>query len=137
VIASLLSPLLGPIVDRVLALIPDGNARAQAKEDLERSILDAANAAATAQTRINEIEAAHTSIFVAGWRPFIGWTCGAGIAWSFLVQPVAAWAVAIWAPHVVLPVLDTGPLFTLVMAMLGASGLRTYEKLKGVARITL
>jgi len=136
-IAALLAPLIGPAIEKALSLIPDGNARAKAREDLEKTIIEAANQASIAQTRINEVEAGHASLFVAGWRPFIGWVCGIAIAWSFLVSPLVGWATAIWAPQVVLPVLDTGPLFGLVTAMLGMGGWRAWEKVKGVARNAL
>ncbi len=130
-IQSLIGPVIGPLLDR----IPNANERARAKEDAEAQLLAAFNQASLAQTRINEIEAGHRSIFVAGWRPFIGWVCGAGIMWSFLVQPIAAWAVAMWgSPGATLPVISTDGLYQLVLAMLGMGGLRTFEKLKGVAR---
>ena len=134
-LGAILGPLVGPIVNKFVDRIPDPNERARAKEDLEREIVGAANQAAIAQARVNEVEAAHKSVFVAGWRPFIGWVCGAGIAWAFLVQPVASWAAAIWYPEATLPDIETLPLFELVMAMLGMGGLRTVEKMRGVARI--
>ena len=134
-LGAILGPLVGPIVNKFVDRIPDPNERARAKEDLEREIVGAANQAAIAQARVNEVEAAHKSVFVAGWRPFIGWVCGAGIAWAFLVQPVASWAAAIWYPEATLPDIETLPLFELVLAMLGMGGLRTVEKMRGVARI--
>ena len=134
-LGAILGPLVGPIVNKFVDRIPDPNERARAKEDLEREIVGAANQAAIAQARVNEVEAAHKSVFVAGWRPFIGWVCGTGIAWAFLVQPVASWAAAIWYPEAALPDIETLPLFELVMAMLGMGGLRTVEKMRGVARI--
>jgi hypothetical protein len=87
-----------------------------------------------AQTEINAAEAQHKSIFVAGWRPFIGWVCGVGIAWSMVVQPVAQWAMIAWGDGTELPTIDTSYLMELVTAMLGMSGLRTFEKMRGVAR---
>jgi hypothetical protein len=85
------------------------------------------------QAAINKIEARHRSIFVAGWRPFIGWVCGAGIAWAYIGQPLFEWVVAIWWPDrgIVPPVIVTDHLFELVVAMLGMGGLRTLEKFGG------
>lgn len=132
-IQSLIGPVLGPLLDR----IPNVNERARAKEAAEAALLEAFNQASLAQTRINEIEAGHKSIFVAGWRPFIGWVCGVAILWSFLVHPVAVWAMKTWGdPSIVLPSIDTDGLYQLVLAMLGMSGLRTFERMKGVARNT-
>ena len=132
---AILAPLISPLVNKLVDRIPDPNERARAAEELQAGIMEAANAASLAQTEINKTEAAHKSIFVAGWRPFIGWVCGAGIAWAFLIQPIAQWALVIWGPEgQTLPVIETGGLFSLVTAMLGMGGLRTFEKLKGVAR---
>ena len=131
-----LASLVGPIVNKFVDRIPDGNERARAKEALERELGDAANSVMLAQTEINKAEAAHKSIFVAGWRPFIGWVCGVGIAWSMVVQPVAQWAMIAGGDGTELPTIDTSYLMELVTAMLGMSGLRTFEKMKGVARRT-
>ena len=131
-----LASLVGPIVNKFVDRIPDGNERARAKESLERELVDAANSVMLAQTEINKAEAAHKSIFVAGWRPFIGWVCGVGIAWSMVVQPVAQWAMIAWGDGTELPTIDTSYLMELVTAMLGMSGLRTFEKLRGVSRQT-
>ena len=131
-----LASLVGPIVNKFVDRIPNGNERARAKEALEKELVDAANSVMLAQTEINAAEAQHKSIFVAGWRPFIGWVCGVGIAWSMVVQPVAQWAMIAWGDGTELPTIDTSYLMELVTAMLGMSGLRTFEKMKGVARRT-
>ena len=131
---QILAPLIAPIIDKALDLIPNENDRQRAKEDMERGILDAANQALLGQLEINKVEAAHKSIFVAGWRPFIGWVCGAGIAWAFVGQPVANWAVEAFGLGISLPIIPTDNLMELVLAMLGMGGLRTFEKLRGVAR---
>ena len=129
-----LASLVGPIVNKFVDRIPNGNERARAKEALEKELVDAANSVMLAQTEINAAEAQLKSIFVAGWRPFIGWVCGVGIAWSMVVQPVAQWAMIAWGDGTELPTIDTSYLMELVTAMLGMSGLRTFEKMRGVAR---
>ena len=124
---------MNKLVDR----IPDPNARAKAKEDFEKELLQAVTSASQAQAEINKIEAGHSSVFVAGWRPFIGWICGIGIAWSFMVHPIAVWTIKMFGePNTELPVLETEGLYQLVLAMLGLGGLRTFEKIKGVSRET-
>lgn len=131
----LLIPVLTPIVDKLLGLIPDENERQRAKEDLERQMAAAANQAMSDQTDINKIEAASSNVFVAGWRPFIGWVCGAGLAWTFVAQPIAVWVIAAFnVKMATLPVIPTDGLLELILAMLGLGGLRTFEKLRGVAR---
>ncbi len=94
------------------------------------------DSASAQQNKINAIEAAHTSIFVAGWRPFIGWICGVGILWAFVAQPVVTWYLAITGSAVSVPEINTDGLYQLVLAMLGMGGLRTFEKLKGASRET-
>lgn len=100
----------------------DGDARAalavQAQQ-IEADIL-------LAQAKISEAGAKSTSVFVAGWRPFIGWTCGVGIAISFIIQPIAQWFI-----EKELPVIDIGQLIALVVSMLGIAAYRTYEKANG------
>lgn len=80
------------------------------------------------QVELNKVEAAHKSVLVAGWRPWIGWMCGLGLANVFLINPWLQWFTG--APGPSLPV---EAMMELVIAMLGLSGLRTYEKLKGKA----
>lgn len=83
------------------------------------------------QAEINKIEAAHRSVFVAGWRPFIGWICGLGFAWAFLVHPVIQWYVALRELAVTPPDIMTDNMMELVIALLGLGALRTYEKAAG------
>lgn len=86
------------------------------------------------QISINKIEAAHESLFVAGWRPFIGWVCGFAIAYAFVLQPLIEWGIAIAGLEIGTPKLNTDTLYQLVLAMLGMATLRTYEKKNQVSR---
>jgi hypothetical protein len=125
-----LLPALTEVLDRV---IPDQAAAAKAKLEMEARLLEAATAQASQQTEINKIEAGHQSIFVSGWRPYIGWVCGMAIAWAFLVAPMLSWLLPVMGVVAAVPPLQTEFLLELVFAMLGLGGLRTFEKLKGVA----
>lgn len=82
------------------------------------------------QTKINEVEAQHRSLFVAGWRPSVGWGCSMAFFYHFVVFPI----IRTIYPDVEFPVLDTEPLFTVLLGMLGLGGLRTYEKMKDKTR---
>lgn len=91
------------------------------------------------QLEVNKAEASHKSIFVAGWRPFIGWVGGASLAYQFIIYPVLMWA---WYVAQALgkipdtleppPVLETGALFTIVTSMLGIGAMRSADKRAGV-----
>jgi hypothetical protein len=130
-IVTALLPALGTLIDR---LIPDRAAAEKAKAEMEQQLVSAANQAALAQVEVNKIEAAHSSVFVAGWRPSIGWVCAAGLAWAFVMAPIASWALVVLGIKAELPAIHTDYLLELVLAMLGIGGLRTFEKLRGVAR---
>jgi hypothetical protein len=78
------------------------------------------------QSEINKMEAQHRSIFVAGWRPFIGWICGIALAYNFIIRDLIAWV----SPDVMPPAIQMDQLITILLGMLGLGGLRTFEKIK-------
>ena len=87
-----------------------------------------------AQIELNKIEAGHRSIFVAGWRPFICWVAGLGLAYNFILYPLLVWISVNFVPDIVPPPLETEALMTLVVSLLGLGGLRTFEKVTGRAQ---
>ena len=99
---------------------------------IEEKILELEAAANNAQIMVNMEESKHKSIFVAGWRPAIGWVGALALLYQFIIHPLVVWGCAIWFPDITPPVLDTEQLFTLLAGMLGFGGFRTFEKLKGV-----
>lgn len=110
--------------------IPDPEAKARAEAELR----DALQLWDKAQTEINKAEATHRTIFVAGWRPFIGWTCGSAFLYHFILTPILLTVMAMRGDQIVLPEFDMQTLLTVLMGLLGLGGLRTYEKIKGVAK---
>ena len=78
------------------------------------------------QSEINKMEAQHRSIFVAGWRPFIGWICGVALLYNFIIRDVIAWVL----PDAMPPAIQMDQLITILLGMLGLGGLRTFEKIK-------
>lgn len=130
-------PTIAKVIDK---LIPDPTAKAQAQLDLlklqqagEFKELDADLALKLEQIKVNAIEAQSPDFFRGGWRPFVGWVCGTGLAVQFLVAPVATWAAALLGHAVAFPSLDMGTLLTLLGGLLGLGTLRTAEKFKGVS----
>lgn len=98
------------------------------QQDGEFRELEAVLEIAKQQTVVNTAEAQSGSNFRGGWRPFIGWVCGAGLLYSFLVRPIATGIVQFWHPGFVMPETGSAELFTLLGGMLGLAGLRSYEK---------
>lgn len=132
-IKSVIGPILKPLVDR----IPDPNERARAQEQIESQMLVAMTSLVQGQLEINKQEAQHSSVFVAGWRPAIGWICGAGLLTHYLVLPLVVWVAFLFGANLEgAPNLEIGDLMVLLGGMLGLGGLRTYEKRLGVARST-
>ena len=131
-----LVPAISSLLDRI---IPDPDARAKAK----LALTEAQNAQALqemqlalqadqSQTAIDQSEAQNKNLFVAGWRPFIGWVCGVAFAYHFIAQPLLAFIIANAGGNVKLPTFDMQELTTVLMGMLGLGGLRTIEKIKNV-----
>lgn len=113
-------------------LVPDRDLAQKLQRETEQTLASLN----LAQMQVNAEEARHKSLFVAGWRPFIGWVCGAALAWEFVLAPLANWGLTLAGLELVYSVPDvvSGKLFELVLAMLGMAGLRTYEKQRGVSR---
>tara|TARA_B100000212_G_scaffold256525_1_gene196824 strand:- start:981 stop:1361 length:381 start_codon:yes stop_codon:yes gene_type:complete len=103
-----------------------GNLAWEIREAIKGKELDP-NELISIQTKINEIEAGHRTVFVAGWRPFIGWVCGVALAYNFIIRDLFIWALD---PQDVPPALQMEHLMTVLLGMLGLGGLRTFEKVK-------
>lgn len=131
-------PVIGKVLDRIL---PDKAAQAAAKLQLfeleqrgELAALDADIRLATGQMEVNKAEAENPSVFVSGWRPFVGWVCATGMASVFILGPFFEWGSGLAGHPTPWPKLDIGPLLTMLAGMLGLGTLRTVEKIKDVAR---
>ena len=127
-----IAPILGNVLDR---FFPDKEKAAEAQRAIESALLENAAQLNLAQIEVNKAEAQHRTIFVAGWRPFIGWVSGFALAWHFVGVPVTIFFIA-WAGAEVpeLPAFDMNSLMTVLMGMLGLGGLRTFEKMKGLTK---
>jgi hypothetical protein len=86
------------------------------------------------QTDVNKVEAASSDPFTSRWRPFIGWVCGSALAWHYIGRPVASWFLLMTGAEAPIPEVELGDLLVILLGMLGLGGLRTAEKLRGVAR---
>jgi len=134
-VAGLL-PVIKEVLDRV---IPDTAEAERVRVQMEAELIQAANQESMAQIEVNKIEASHSSIFVAGWRPFIGWVCGISLALLYIPTAVIGTALWVWAcieagALVPRPELGTAEVIALVLSLLGMSTIRSREKALGVAR---
>lgn len=128
---SALLDIGGKVIDR---LWPDPLQAASAKLELIKLQQSGELQAMAGQLEINKVEAASSSLFVAGWRPFIGWACGAACVWNWLGLPIAKAAAEYFGHPIPLSSADLSEMLPVLMGMLGIGGLRTIEKINGVAR---
>ena len=127
----------GPLARGLFGLIDDIFTSDEERMQAKQKLIELEHSGRLAQIGVNKQEAKHTSLFVAGWRPFVGWTCGAALAWTFVLYPMISFAIVTFGVPLKLhsiPTLDLEQLMPLLFAMLGAGGMRSYEKRHGVAR---
>lgn len=121
--------LINTILKRVL---PAEKMTEQERAQVELELLKQDWSGVLGQLEVNKQEAASESRFVAGWRPFVGWVCGAALAWAYVLCPLLTWcllAVGVKTPP--LPDLALGELMPVLFGLLGLGGLRTIEKVQG------
>ncbi len=124
---SILTSLIGPATELLDKVIADKDEKNRIAFELSTLAERHANELAKGQLEVNKIEAAHRSLFVAGWRPFIGWVAGIGLLYNVLIAPV----LGIWFE---MPPVDPAILTSTLMGMLGLGAMRTYEKKNSVSR---
>ena len=134
-IQALLPSILPAVTDVIGRFLPeDKEAKAKAEREIEAQLTTHLAKIDLAQLDINKTEAAHRSIFVAGWRPFIGWSCGIALCWTYVATPILHFVLAQTGHLVELPAMDMSQMMPVLMGMLGLGGLRTFEKLKKVSK---
>ena len=126
-----LLPVVGDVLDR---FFPNKEEKEKAQREIEAKLTEHLARIDLAQLEVNKQEAAHRSLFVAGWRPFIGWTCGLALFYTYLAQPVALFVMAQTGDLVQLPHVDLSMMMPVLLGMLGLGGLRSFEKYKGVSK---
>ena len=132
---GILSTLIGPATELAGKFIQDKDKAAQLAHDLSTMADNHAQEAMLAQVEVNKAEAESGSVFKGGWRPFIGWVCGAAFAYHFVLQPLILFGVTVAGVQIPdLPTFDMGSLMTVMMGMLGLGAMRTYEKKAGVSK---
>ena len=127
--------LIGPATKLLGKFIEDKDAKNKLAHEIATMAEKHAQELAKGQLAINKEEAKSGNIFIAGWRPFIGWSCGVALVWHFIAAPfIIFFAALLGATLPPLPEFDMGSLMTVLMGMLGLGGLRTFEKYKKVTK---
>ena len=131
----MISALIAPVTSLLDKFIEDKDQKLQLAHDISTMAQRHAQELAKGQLDINKAEAQSRNIFVAGWRPFIGWTCGLAMFWHFVGVPITLFFVGWFAVEIPeLPQFDMNSLMTVLLGMLGLGGLRTFEKTKGITK---
>ena len=127
----------GPIASGLFGLIDKLFTSEDERMAAKLRVLELEKSGELAQIAVNAQEAQHDSIFVAGWRPFIGWVCGLAFTWAFLLYPILSFlvvALGLPADLTLVPELDLASMMPVLMGMLGLGAMRSWEKREGVAR---
>jgi hypothetical protein len=117
----------------ITKLFPDPAQAAQAQLELLKLQQNGDLATMVAQTDINKVEAASSSMFVAGWRPFVGWVGGFGLAYAAILEPILRLIATLCGYTGEFPVIDTTITMQILFGLLGLGAMRSYDKVKGVA----
>ena len=131
----MLEALIGPVTGLLDKFVEDKDQKARLAHDLATMAERHAQELAKGQLAINAEEAKSRSMFVAGWRPFVGWSCGLALFWHFLGLPVTLFVTSFAGVELPpLPAFDMDTLMTVLLGMLGLGGMRSFEKFKGLTK---
>tara|TARA_R110000803_G_scaffold108377_2_gene176626 strand:+ start:1670 stop:2068 length:399 start_codon:yes stop_codon:yes gene_type:complete len=125
---SFIAKLFGGGTKGIGQLAKDIREAVKGKELDPNAQLEMAGKLAEVQTKINEAEASHRSVFVAGWRPFIGWVCGIGLGYAVFLEPLLRFTFTVKGWSVDFPEINTNVTMQVLLGMLGLAGARSYEK---------
>jgi len=124
---SIVASLIGPVTGLLDKFVEDKDQKNALAHEIATLAEKQAHESALGQLEVNKVEAAHKSLFVAGWRPFVGWVAGIGLAYNVIIAQI----LGIWFT---VPEVDPSLLTPVLMGMLGMGAMRSYEKSKGVQR---
>jgi len=131
----MLQALIGPATELIGKFVEDKDQKNQLAHEIATMAERHAQELAKGQLEINKAEAASRNMFVAGWRPFVGWSCGLALFWHFLGLPVTLFVVSWFKVEIPeLPAFDMDTLMTVLLGMLGLGGMRSFEKYKKISK---
>ena len=131
---NLLGSLVQPVTGLLDKFIEDRDQKNQLAHEISTMAERHAQELAKGQLEINKAEAQSRNVFIAGWRPFIGWTCGVAMAYNYVIHPILMFTLAQFNYLVAIPALDLSEMMPVLMGMLGLGGLRSFEKYKGISK---
>ena len=130
----MLQALIGPVAGLQDKFIPDADQKMKIAAELSTMAERHAQELAKGQLEVNKVEAASKSMFVAGWRPAVGWVCVLGMAMNFIIVPLGNFGLSVADIQVVIPMIDTSQMMPVLMGMLGLGAMSTVEKVQKVSR---
>ena len=131
---GILKSLVGPVTGLVSEFIEDKDKANQQAHDIATLAQKQHHEQVMGQLEVNKVEAASKSMFVAGWRPAVGWVCVLGMAMNFIIVPLGNFGLSVANIEVVIPMIDTSQMMPVLMGMLGLGAMRTVEKVQKVSR---
>ena len=125
---SLVATLVGPVTGLLDKFIEDKDQKAMLAHKIATMSEEHHQDLMKAQIEVNKVEASNSNLFVSGWRPFIGWTCGLGMFGNFITIPFANFVLALLEITIVIPLVPLETIMPVLMGMLGLGAMRSYEK---------
>jgi len=130
----MLESLIGPVTGLLDKFIEDKDQKSKLAHEIATMSQKYAQEIAKGQLEVNKVEAAHKSLFVAGWRPAVGWVCVLGMFGNFITIPFSNFVLALLGIDIVIPLVPLETMMPVLMGMLGLGAMRTYEKKNSVHR---
>ena len=125
---SLVATLVGPVTGLLDKFIEDKDQKAMPAHKIATMSEEHHQDLMKAQIEVNKVEASNSNLFVSGWRPFIGWTCGLGMFGNFITIPFSNFVLALVGMDIVIPLVPLETMMPVLMGMLGLGAMRSYEK---------
>lgn len=129
-----LQSLVGPVAGLLDKFIEDKDAKNALAHEISTMAERHAQDLAKGQLEVNKVEDVSASLFVAGWRPAVGWVCVLGMASNFVLIPMGNFVLALVDSTVTIPLIDTSTMMPVLLGMLGLGAMRSVEKIKQVSR---
>jgi|TARA_R110002153_G_scaffold6636_1_gene30446 hypothetical protein len=130
----MLEQLIGPVAGLLDKFIEDKDTKNALAHEISTMAERHAQELAKGQLEVNKAEAASASLFVAGWRPAVGWVCVLGMASNFVLIPIVNFILALAGSAITVPLIDTSTMMPVLLGMLGLGAMRSAEKIKKVSR---